>query len=174
LTLLPLNPLAPDTLHTVALATNLTDATGRPLTGPALFTFRTEPETLDRTAAQVVSYEPTNGLARMTGSAGIAEPQSPVILVNETRGTTATVLSGVDGSFDNFIAADVDDVLSAQVVNRNGTRTKVPVSRQLFRDGRVGLFPQGGVIEVESPAGPVRVTIEPGAIKEKNVFKVEP
>ncbi|MDW8382032.1 MAG: Ig-like domain-containing protein [Verrucomicrobiota bacterium] len=174
LTLLPLNPLAPDTLHTVALATNLTDATGRPLTGPALFTFRTEPETLDRTAAQVVSYEPTNGLARMTGSAGIAEPQSPVILVNETRGTTATVLSGVDGSFDNFIAADVDDVLSAQVVNRNGTRTKVPVSRQLFRDGRVGLFQQGGVIEVESPAGPVRVTIEPGAIQEKNVFKVEP
>lgn len=174
LTLLPLNPLVPDTMHTLTLAINLTDATGRPLQGQATFSFRTEPETLDRTAAQVVSYEPTNGLARMTGSAGVADPQSPVILVNETRGTTATVLSGVDGSFDNFIAADVDDVLSAQVVNRNGTRTKIPVSRQLFADGRVGLFAQGGVIEAASPAGPVRVSIEPGAIREKNVFKVEP
>jgi RHS repeat-associated protein len=174
LTLLPIEPLAPGMAFTLRLSTNLTDTTGRALQGPTSFTFTTEPDSLDRAAAQVVSYEPTNGLARMTGSAGIAEPQSPVILVNETRGTTATVLARPDGSFDNVIAADVDDVLSAQVVNRNGTRTKIPVSRQIFRDGRVGLFAQGGVIEVDSPAGPVRVSIEPGAIKEKNVFQIEP
>ena len=70
--------------------------------------------------------------ARMEGTQGIADPNSPVILVNETSGRTATVLSSPDGSFTNFIAAAVDDFLSAIVVNQNGTRTTIPVSRQVF------------------------------------------
>jgi RHS repeat-associated protein len=40
----------------------------------------------------------------------------------------------------------------------------VPVSRQEFDNGFVGLYPQGGILEAESDGGPVQVLIEPGAI----------
>jgi len=172
-TLLPVEPLAPDTVHTLRLSTNIADPTGLKLEGPSVFTFITESDRLNRTVGQVISHEPTNGLARMTGSAGTAEPESPVILVNETRGTTATVLSKVDGSFDNFIEADVDDFLSAVIQNANGTRNTIPVSRQLFRDGSVGLFNGGGILEAESDGGPVQVFVEPGAIATKTKFRLE-
>jgi hypothetical protein len=94
--------------------------------------------------------------------------------VNETRGTTATVRSRLDGSFENFIEADVDDFLAATFINGNGTRIRIPLSRQLFDDGSVALFQGGGILEAESDGGPVQIQIEPGAIKNKNKFQVEP
>jgi RHS repeat-associated protein len=173
-TLLPTTQLAPSTLHTVRLSTNIADFTSRKLEGANNFTFTTESDALDRIqTAQVVSYEPTNGVAVMTGSPGIAEPESPVILVNETTGRSATILSKPDGSFTNSIEAGVDDLLSAVIVNRNGTRNTIPVGRQIFRDGSVGLFNGGGILEAQSDGGPVQVFVEPGAIETKTKFKVE-
>ncbi len=172
-TLLPINTLAASAAHTILLSTNIADTTGRRLEGDNQFTFTTETDALNRVAAQVVSYEPTNGLVRMTGSVGIAEPLSPVILVNETRGTTATVLSGVDGNFDNFIEADVDDTLNAQVVNRNGSRNVIPVTRQIFRDGSVALFEAGGVVEATGEGRTVEFQIESGSIQGKMRLKME-
>ncbi|PYL00233.1 MAG: hypothetical protein DME19_05775 [Verrucomicrobia bacterium] len=174
-TLLPTEQLAPSTVHLIVLSTNITDLTGLKLEGANSFAFTTESDRLNRLVAQVISREPdTNGFATMVGSAGIAEPEAPVILVNDTTGATATVLSKPDGSFSNAIPADVDDFLSAVIVNRNGTRNTIPVSRQLFRDGSVGLFNGGGILEAESDSGPVQVIVEPGAIPVKTKFKVEP
>ena len=173
-TLLPGSPLPPSALHSVVLSTNITDLTGRRLEGPNTFTFTTETDALDRLqTAQVVSYEPVNGRAAMTGSPGIAEPESPVILVNETTGRTSTILSKPDGSFTNSIEAGVDDFLSAVFVNRNGTRNEVRQSRQMFRDGSVGLFDAGGVVETIGPEGAVQVLIDPGAIAGKSKIKLE-
>ncbi len=106
------------------------------------------------------------------GTPGIAEPESPVILINKSSGQTATVLSKPDGSFDNFIEAGVDDYLSAAIANKNGTRNTIPVSQQLFRDGGVGLFNGGGILEAQSDGGPVQVIIEPGAIEAKTKFNL--
>ena len=173
-TLLPSAPLAGGTRHTLAVSNRLTDLTGLPLEGPSEFPFTTEADPATRLAGVVTSHEPTNGVAGLTGSPGTAEPEAPVILVNETTGTTATILSRVDGSFSNSIVAGVDDFLSAVIVNRNGTRDRVPVSRQMFRDGSVGLFGGGGILEAQSDGGPVQVIVEPGAIEVKTKFKLTP
>ena len=171
--LLPKTQLAANTLYTVQINTNLTSQNGLKLQGPNAFSFTTERAELDRSTARVISYEPTNGLARLVGSAGIADPESAVILINETSGRTATILSKVDGSFDNFIEASVDDFLSAMVVNANGTRTMIPVTRQIFRDGSVGLFQAGGILEAQSDGGPVQIIVEPGAIETKTKFNLQ-
>jgi RHS repeat-associated protein len=172
-TLLPNDPLAPNTVHRIRLSPEIADASGMKLEERSEFTFTTIPAVLDRSLALVSSYEPENGLARMVGSPGMAEPEAPVILVNETTGRTATVLSKPDGSFDQFIEADVDDFLSAVLINHNGTQNTIPVSRQIFGDGRVALFNGGGILEAESDGGPVQVLVEPGAIDRKNIFKIE-
>jgi RHS repeat-associated protein len=173
-TLLPGSPLPPSALHSVVLSTNITDLTGRRLEGPNTFTFTTETDALDRLqTAQVVSYEPVNGRAAMTGSPGIAEPESPVILVNETTGRTSTILSKPDGSFTNSIEAGVDDFLSAVFVNRNGTRNEVRQSRQIFRDGSVALFNGGGTIVEPGEHGPVQILVEAGSISGKTKVKIE-
>ena len=172
-TLLPTAQLAPQNLYAIRLSASITGLTGLPLEGTNAFTFTTETDALNRVGGQVTSYEPTNGVAKMEGSPGTAEPESPVILVNQTSGRTATVLSKPDGSFANFIEAEVDDFLSAVIVNKNGTRHTIPVSRQLFRDGSVGLFQGGGILEAQSDGGPVRVIVSPGTIPSKTKFKVE-
>ena len=173
-TLLPVAQLAASAQHTIFISTNLVGQNGLPLEGVRTFTFTTETDAIERVGAQLVSHEPENGKARMEGSPGTADPESPVVLVNETTGQTATVLSRPDGSFSNFIKASVDDFLSAVIVNQNGTRTTLPVSRQLFRDGSVGLFNGGGILEAQSDGGAVEVLVEPGAISGKTRFQFKP
>ncbi len=173
-TLLPTDPLPPSTRFTVQLSTNVSDALGRKLEGTNSFEFTTESDSLNRLGAQLVIYEPTNGLARMTGGAGLAEPNGPVILVNDNSGATATVLSKPDGSFDNSIEARVDDELSVVILNGNGTRTTVFPSRQVFRDGSVALFNGGGTIEAAGEGGAFQLIIPAGTVQAKTVFKLKP
>lgn len=172
-TLLPSEPLGPNAPYSVIVSSGVTDLAGRPLEGPATAHFTTQNEILDRSGAALTSYEPVDGQARLEGAPGTAEANAPVILVNETTGRTATVLSGPDGSFSNSIEAEVDDTLSAVTVNQNGTRNIVGVSRQLFADGSVGLFGTGGTLEVTSENGIARFVVEPGSIEKKSIFKVE-
>ena len=173
-TLLPTAQLDPSTAYTLRLSTNIADFQGRRLEGANAFTFTTASDNLNRgLGAQVVSYEPTNGVARMEGTQGIADPDSPVILVNETTGRTSTVLSNPDGSFSGSIAGSVDDLLSAVFVNQNGTRNTIPVSRQIFHDGSVGFFKGGGILEAQGDNGPVQLIVEPGTVTSKTKFKLE-
>ena len=173
-TVLPTAQLDPSSAYTLNLSTNIADFQGRRLEGANVFTFTTASDNLNRgLGAQVISYEPTNGMARMEGSQGIADSESPVILVNETTGRTSTVLSNPDGSFAGSIQAAVDDFLSAVFVNQNGTRNTIPVSRQIFGDGSVGLFKGGGILEAQSDNGPVQLIIEPGTVTSKSKFKIE-
>lgn len=173
-TLLPVDPLAALTVHTISISTNLADLTGLKLTGANTFSFKTTSDSTQRDlAAQVISYEPTNGVMRIRGTLGIAEPNAPVVLVNETTGQTTTVLAKSDGSFDGSLRAGVDDLINAVFVNGNGTRDVISVSRQIFADGSVGLFNGGGVIETPSPNGPVQLIVEPGSVPNKVVIKAE-
>ena len=171
-TLLPTAELPPKQRLTLRFAAGLADATGLPLEGPREFHFTTQSDLLVRSDAQLVIHEPVDGMALMTGGAGMAEPESPVILVNETSGFTATVLSKPDGSLANSIPAEVDDFLSVVLVNRNGTRNTLPASRQIFRDGRIGLYAGGGTIEVEGGGGPVQVIVDPGAVPGKTKIRL--
>ncbi len=173
-TLLPVDPLTALTDHVIVVSTNVADLTGLKLTGANTFSFRTATGSAQRDlAAQVISYEPTNGVMRIQGTVGIAEPHAPVVLVNETTGHTTTVLAKADGSFDGSIRAEVDDRINAVFVNGNGSRDVISVSRQIFADGSVGLFNGGGIIETPSPNGPVQLIVEPGSVPNKVVIKAE-
>lgn len=188
----PTNPLKASADYQIIISTAIVDRQDLPLEGASTFAFRTA-ATVDRaTSAQLVIYEPDaenvpqalldqlvgydpasdQSMVVSSGSPGTADPQVAVILVNETTGQTATVLSKVDGSFTNFLRADAEDFISAVFINKNGTRITIPASRQLFDDGRVGLYQQGGILEAESDGGPVQVIVKPGSVESRNVFAV--
>jgi hypothetical protein len=193
-TLFPTNPLAAGVRYEIVVSSAIRDRQNLPIEGPLTVCLHhrsgrgasTRRATRDlRTGRgrtfrrqvldQLVGYQPGANSSHVIaqGTAGVADPRVPVILVNESTGATATVLSNLDGSFANFIDAAAEDFITATFVNGNGTRVAVPATRQLFDDGRVGLYKDGGILEAESDGGPVQVQIEPQAIKSRNVFKVE-
>ncbi len=203
LTLLPTDPLLPGTVYTVTVAETITDRQSLPLAGERTFSFTTAPVPARGEGAQLtiwepgattvpadvltrlVGYRPGAGSAHVVahGGPGTAEGEVPVVLVNESTGLTATVLSAPDGSFASFVEADEADFVSAVFVNGNGTRITVAATRQLFDDGRVGLYRPGGILEAENndPDVPdtegttaVEVTIPPAAIGERGVYQLRP
>jgi RHS repeat-associated protein len=192
-TFLPNQPLEHAATYTIGLKATIRDRQGLPLEGARSFRFSVIPFFERDPGAQMVIYEP--GAARIPdavksqlvgyssaqgsshvvvhGSAGTADPEVPVILVNQNTGATATVLSKPDGSFASFIQAAQEDFIEAVFVNGNGTRITVPATRQIYDNGRIGLYKYGGILEAQSDGGPVQVQIEPQAIKERTVFKVD-
>lgn len=174
LTLSPGVQLPAGTAVTVSVARTVSDPGGLALEGPNEFRFTTAAEVLRRNDLGLVIHEPLGGMARMTGGAGIADARQPVILVNESTGATATVLSGADGAFDDRIPADKDDTLSAVLVNANGTRTVLPAVKQLFRDGSVGLFASGGTVTAVGETGEIRLAVDPGAAPVRAILRLDP
>jgi RHS repeat-associated protein len=192
-TFLPNQPLEHAATYTIGLKATIRDRQGLVLQGPRSFRFSVIPFFERDPGAQMVIYEP--GAARIPdavksqlvgyssaqgsshvvvhGSAGTADPEVPVILVNQNTGATATVLSKPDGSFASFIQAAQEDFIEAVFVNGNGTRITVPATRQIYDNGRIGLYKYGGILEAQSDGGPVQIQIEPQAIKERTVFKVD-
>ncbi len=193
-TFLPAAQLEPGAFYTINISGNVADRAGLPLEGARQFTFTTVAASARDQAAQLVIYEPgatnippailddipafTPGQERdavvVHGTLGAADPGVPVVLVNESSGETVTVLSKADGSFNSVITGAEEDFVSATFVSLNGARIYVPVSRQEFDNGFVGLYPQGGILEAQSDGGPVRVLVEPGAIETKTKIQIEP
>ncbi|HLH55045.1 MAG TPA: Ig-like domain-containing protein, partial [Verrucomicrobiae bacterium] len=193
-TLLPGSPLDPATLFTVLISTNIADSIGRPFQGQAQFTFTTVALPARDPAAQLIIYEPgatnldTNVVADLPGyvagtnaslvvvhgTPGCADPAVPVIIVNEGTGETGTVLSKQDGSFTSFVPGQEQDFISATFVSLNGARVYVPVNRQLFDDGTVGLYPQGGALQALGDNGPIKITIPQNALSSRAKFKLAP
>ncbi len=191
-TLLPSAPLDPATQFTLMLATNITDTIGRPLRGRSQFSFTTVGLSARDPAAQLIIYAPgatnlaTNVVAALPGfvpgtnaslivvhgTPGCADPGVPVIIENEGSGVTTTVLSQPDGSFTSYVSGQEKDFISATFISLNGARLYVPVNRQLFDDGSVGLYPQGGALEATGDGGPVQVTVPPNAIQTRTKFKL--
>jgi RHS repeat-associated protein len=175
LTLLPLNPLLPQTNYRLTLSQGIADLGGRPLVGQAQFSFSTVTTVFSRDpGAQLITYEPTNGVMKMKGTAGFSQPGQPVVLVNETSGRTATALAQPDGSFSGELTAESQDQISVTVINGNGSRDRVTPNRQLYADGSTGLFAAGGTVTVQGENGPIDFTIEPGAIASQTRLKFEP
>jgi PKD repeat protein/pimeloyl-ACP methyl ester carboxylesterase len=195
--LFPTNPLDAGTTYRVRVSASLTDLAGNPVEGVLESIFTVLPTANRGEAGQLViyepggagptpadralidaipGYEPGKDLEKVVaiGSAGTADPEVPVILVNESTGTTATVLSKPDGSFANFIDAAEEDFISAVFVNTNGTRITIPATRQKFDDGRVGLYRQGGILEAESDGSGPRILVQPDSVSVRTVFKVGP
>jgi RHS repeat-associated protein len=190
---LPTNPLEHAATYTVELAPTIRDRQGMKIERDRTFSFSVIPFFERAAAAQLVIYEPgadnipaailsqlvgytsAEGSSHVVahGSPGTADPEVPVILVNQNTGATATVLSKPDGSFANFIDAAEQDFIEAVFVNANGTRVTVPATRQIYDNGRIGLYKYGGILEALGDGGPVQVQIEPEAIKERSVFKLE-
>ena len=205
-TLLPANPLDPATEYTLTVSSAIRDLQNLALEGPREFTFTTAAPAARGIGAELTIYEPgaagptpadqalidaipgytpgtDAGKVVAIGSAGSADPEVPVILVNESTGTTATVLSKANGSFANFIGAGAEDLISATFVNANGTRITIPATRQKFDDGRIGLYRNGGILEAENddpdPGNTtgttgVAVEVKPEAIGGRTVFQMRP
>ena len=174
ITLVPAANLPPAQTLRILLGESVQDTAGFALEGTRQVAFTTQNDFISRPDAGLTIHEPANGLVAISGGAGLAEPASPVILVNETTGSTTTILSLEDGSFTNNIIGGADDIIAAVLVNRNGTRNTVPASRQVFRDGSVGLFAGGGTVEATTDQGPIRVVVDSGAIPQKTVIKLDP
>lgn len=192
-TLLPNAPLEPATRYTVVLSSAITDTSGRLLEGTNQFSFTTAALSVRDPAAQLIIYAPgatnvpaailsqipaytpgTNQNAIVVrGTPGVADPEVAVVLANESTGETSTVLSKPDGSFVSVIEGQEEDFVSATFINLNGSRVYVPVSRQEFDNGFVGLYRQGGILEAQSDGGPVQVFIEPEAIQTKTKLRLK-
>src|SRR5262249_13144958 len=114
LRLLPTTQLAPNTKFTISLAGTVADPQGHALEGTKTFAFTTAGDALDRrTSAQLIIFEPgaTNippavlanipafkpgedkSSVVVQGTAGAADPEQPVVLVNDSSGETSTTLS---------------------------------------------------------------------------------
>jgi len=191
-TLLPQNPLEPGSIYGLAISTNIADLTGLRLQGEHEFSFETQREVARSESAQLtifapgstnipagilsqlVNFDPTNKAAVVAfGTAGTAEAEVPVILVNESTGETSTVLSKPDGSFFGFVNAEEEDSIQAVFINLNGTRTVVAATQQKFDDGNVGLYRGGGTLEAQSEGGVLQVLIQPDAVKSRAKFKLD-
>lgn len=192
-TLSPATELDASTTYRVRLASTIADPTGLPLEGSNEFTFTTVAPSTRISTAQLVIYEPgatnvpveiQNEIPAFTpgedpfaivvhGQPGVADPGVPVVLVNESSGETQTVISKLDGSFSSFISGTEEDFVSATFINLNGTRVYVPVSRQEFDNGFVGLYTQGGILEAESDGGPVQIYIQPNAVPSRTKFRLK-
>lgn len=193
-TLLPSAQLDASTIHTIVLATNISDAGGLALQGPTSFTFTTESDQLNRDSAKLTIYQPgatnipattLNNLPGFTpgtdsasivaeGAAGTADPGQAVVLINETTGETSTTLSKSDGSFFGVVHGGPDDFISATLQNQNGTHTVVRAAEQKFDDGSVGLFNGGGTVQVDGEGGPFQLLIPSGTVRTKTVFRLQP
>ncbi|HYG34516.1 MAG TPA: Ig-like domain-containing protein, partial [Clostridia bacterium] len=172
--ILPVNPLQPLSTYSLVLSTNIADLGGLTLVGPNRSSFSTADQPFTRDpGAQLITYEPTNGVMQMRGTAGFSQPSQPVILVNETSGRTTTVLANADGSFSGGLAAAAEDQVSVTVVNGNGSRDRMAPNRQIYADGGVGLFSGGGTLEAQGPYGQVQLLVEAGSIAGKAKFNVE-
>jgi RHS repeat-associated protein len=196
-TLLPANPLDPATEYTLTVSSAIRDLQNLALEGPREFTFTTAAPAARGIGAELTIYEPgaagptpadqalidaipgytpgtDAGKVVAIGSAGSADAAVSVILVNQNTGATATVLSRPDGSFANFIEAGAEDFIEAVFVNANGSRVTVPATKQLFDNGRIGLYKYGGILEAgNEEAGQVQVIIEPDAIPNRTVFRLD-
>ncbi len=192
-TLLPGGALDPGTVFQVVLSTNLADMLGRTLSGTNQFSFTTVPLSARDPAAQLIIYEPgatnvpatvvtnlpgfapgTNkNLVVVQGTPGAADPGVPVIIVNEASGESTTVLSQPDGSFASYVHGAEQDFISATFVSLNGARIYMPVNRQLFDDGSVALYRQGGTLEAQGATGPVQIQIPPNSVPDRTKFKLD-
>jgi hypothetical protein len=122
-------------------------------------------------------FDPTNlNLVCIVGSAGVADPTSPVVIVDDDSGVAVTVVSQPNGSFKSYIAAREDDLLSAVTINSNGTRFTIPLEREKYDDGRVALFASGGTVDAPNPLGgqPLQISIPAGSIARRGVFTFVP
>jgi hypothetical protein len=81
------------------------------------------------------------------GTPGVSDPGVPVVIVNEASGQTSTVIAKEDGSFTSWVDGQAADFISATFISLNGARIYVPVNRQIFDDGSVGLYSQGGSLQ---------------------------
>ncbi len=175
----PETVLSAQTTYRVRLAAGLADASGRPLAGGREFRFTTVPPAPARLAgAQLYSEAPgVDGQARVVATAGFAEGGAAVLFVNDTTGQVVTRTAALDGSFSNTIPASVEDRLRVVLLNRNGTRTEVPVGVQRFPDGSVALYAAGGswtFPETTPELGPITMEVPAGATLGRTRFSVKP
>ena len=191
-TLLPNGSLDNGAQFQILLATNITDSIGRSLTGQNSFTFNTVAVSTRDPAAQLIIYEPgatnldTNVLADLPGyvpgtnqnevvvhgTPGVSDPGVPVVIVNEASGQTSTVIAKEDGSFTSWVDGQAADFISATFISLNGARIYVPVNRQIFDDGSVGLYSQGGSLQSVGDGGVIQITVPPNAIPTRTKFRL--
>jgi len=174
--LIPLEPLPEGATFQIRVAPDLADADGRRLIGTLQSRFSTLARPVFRpNAAQLYSEPPdAQGLVKVVGSAGMAPPRLPVLFVNDTTGQTTTLTSNADGSFTNAIPASLTDRLRIVFVNPDGTRAETPVGRQVFADGSVALYSEGGRITQSNDALTVTLDVPPGAVLGRTRFRLQP
>ncbi len=170
------NELAEATAHVVRVGATVEDARGNRLIGAREFGFTTVARKFERAAgAQLVSEAPdANGEAWVRGSPGMGLPRQPILFVNGTTGRTSSGFTEPDGSFAQRLAADEGDRLSVVLVHPDGTRSTYPVGRQLFPDGSVALFSEGGRVTNRNDDLQIVLDVPAGAVLGRTRFRLTP
>lgn len=174
--LLPVNALAEATRYRLTVSAVITDLAGRPLEAPGEATFTTAAAPVRNVLVGQLYSEPPDaqGQVRVVGTAGMAAPRAPVLFVNDTTGQTATRDASADGSFTHTLSGSVTDRLRVVLVNADGSRTEIPVGRQVFPDGSVALYSGGGRITNRNDEISVVLDVPPGAVLGRTRFTLTP
>ena len=180
-TIRPLAELADDSNYTVTLNDAITDDDNRPLdNAPIVQSISTE----DRTPPEAItpgeieaSTPDEDGFVTITGSPGTVNLDDVVIVLNQTTGVTVLATVNPDGSFEARIQAEVSDLITIIVRDRNDNETTIDISEYVNRDPVTGeivstvIGSQGGTI---NGPGELGLTIPTGALIGTTEISVEP
>ena len=167
--------LASESAYTLYLGDDIKDKAGHSLAGFSPVTFTTEDLTPPVSQGELsISMPDENGLATITGSAGTAEPNSTIYIINNTSSMLVTISmpSSTDGSFSEQILADISDEIIVTIVDASGN--EITLDPGPFVDettGAVVVGPKGGTVKGE---GGIALDIPAGALPYAAVIKVEP
>jgi hypothetical protein len=178
-TLRPLAALLSDTVYRVVLASSVVDFDGRSLAGaPITNSLQTEDLTppMPINPGQIEALVPdADGFVTITGTLGTVNPDDIVIVLNQNSGFTVLATVRTDGSFTARVRAEVTDLITILVRDRNNNETTLNIDSFIRRDAASGnllgvtIGKLGG--KVTSPDG-VELTVPAGAVKSATEFSV--
>ncbi len=180
-TVRPLAELVDDTVYSITLTDAIVDDDGRPLTdAPVVGRLSTEDQTPPAQIApgQIEASVPdTDGFVTITGSPGTVNPEDIDILLNQRTGVTVLATVNPDGSFEARIRAEVSDLITIIVRDRNSNETTIDITEYVNRDPVTGniistvIGSKGGTI---NGPGNLQLTIPTGALIGATELSVAP
>ena len=149
---------------TVELGTGLTDASGRPLLAPVQRIVPTFSMQLPNPA--LISADLTTDGVQVTGVAGAVEPESEIVVTNQTSGEEFRTVATSDGSFlMTVVGLDTDgfELISQRFSGRARTNPiPVPINFSIVIPDPAKISYQAG------PAGTLLAIGAPGAVDAKS------
>ncbi len=172
LTITPASPLAGLMPYTLTLTSALRDTAGNALVAFTPLTFTTlDPSKATPLAVGTITADlpDDDGLARITGAPGAAEPGSAVVVTNLRTQHTTTVLASADGSFVVRLPIAIGDEVALTLRDAGGRETTIAITQFGAAGGPTSVGESGGTI---AGAGGRNGRILKRALETAGVFEI--